>query len=448
MAGDNDLASFAERDIHEMEKEGSNATLTVVVQVDRRGAGGSGSTLRGKILRDPNWLPFEPHHVTQFTDVGETNTGDPAVLRDFIVDSIALYPADAYALIVWNHGSGWKPEFIYEVAKNLGGSEMAGDLRAVDFAVKLQTNVKRLLFRRSVERKVAEVITVVEQAVSAAAPLLQPRLFGLNAQDPALRIVDAAVIRAIALDETSGDALESAELEGALVTAKEALIARGILFERFNILAFDACLMAGVEVVVQIRELCDYVVGSEEIEPGIGWGYTNALGCFVNNANDTRSLAAGLVDAYIESTKNYLIRLVTQSAIASERIVKLLDAIQLLGSKLVAFTPAQYMLLAQAEKQATRFYDKDYLDLLDYCDRLKSLNISPEISAVCDVVTSQQQQCIVASRHAFEKPGQRPGGISIYYPAKPSFEPAYEALRIAPAISNWIHFIKRYHFLT
>ena len=42
--------------------------------------------------------------------LSESNTGDPQILYSFCQWAIAKYPADRYALILWNHGSGWWKE--------------------------------------------------------------------------------------------------------------------------------------------------------------------------------------------------------------------------------------------------------------------------------------------------------------------------------------------------
>ncbi|VAW43635.1 hypothetical protein MNBD_CHLOROFLEXI01-4458, partial [hydrothermal vent metagenome] len=39
--------------------------------------------------------------------LGEQNMGDPAVLADFISWGIQSFPANRYALIIWDHGAGW-----------------------------------------------------------------------------------------------------------------------------------------------------------------------------------------------------------------------------------------------------------------------------------------------------------------------------------------------------
>ncbi|MCR5507067.1 MAG: peptidase C11 [Lachnospiraceae bacterium] len=46
---------------------------------------------------------------------------------------------------------------------------------------------------------------------------------------------------------------------------------------RFDFIGFDACLMATVENALMLEQYGDYMIASEETEPGVGWYYTNWL---------------------------------------------------------------------------------------------------------------------------------------------------------------------------
>ncbi len=46
---------------------------------------------------------------------------------------------------------------------------------------------------------------------------------------------------------------------------------------KFDIIGFDACLMATAENALMLSKYADYMVASEETEPGVGWYYTNWL---------------------------------------------------------------------------------------------------------------------------------------------------------------------------
>ncbi len=44
----------------------------------------------------------------QLTNIGNVDMGSAAALTDFIEWAAYAYPADHYALILWDHGAGWK----------------------------------------------------------------------------------------------------------------------------------------------------------------------------------------------------------------------------------------------------------------------------------------------------------------------------------------------------
>ncbi len=46
---------------------------------------------------------------------------------------------------------------------------------------------------------------------------------------------------------------------------------------KFDFIGFDACLMATLETDLMAAEYADYMIASEETEPGVGWYYTNWL---------------------------------------------------------------------------------------------------------------------------------------------------------------------------
>ena len=46
---------------------------------------------------------------------------------------------------------------------------------------------------------------------------------------------------------------------------------------KFDFIGFDACLMATVENGLMLGQYADYMIASEETEPGVGWYYTNWL---------------------------------------------------------------------------------------------------------------------------------------------------------------------------
>ncbi len=101
---DNNLEENLLTDLREM-ADVPPAALTFVVLADRTpdytddALPGVGNWDTAKLLT------VGPGVFTEEADLGELNMGDPAVLSDFVARAIAAYPADHYALILWNHGS-------------------------------------------------------------------------------------------------------------------------------------------------------------------------------------------------------------------------------------------------------------------------------------------------------------------------------------------------------
>lgn len=52
--------------------------------------------------------------------LGETNTGDPKVLADFLDWGLKNYPAKRTMAVLWNHGSGWDDTDVYAEARRRG----------------------------------------------------------------------------------------------------------------------------------------------------------------------------------------------------------------------------------------------------------------------------------------------------------------------------------------
>ena len=116
--GDNNLESFAIGDFLEMASVGSDANVNIVVEFDRipgetNEYGDWTDARRGIVMKG------DVPDTTWGTSIGEVNVGDPQTIINFVQWAITNYPAEHYALILWNHGAGWrealkKKELIYK----------------------------------------------------------------------------------------------------------------------------------------------------------------------------------------------------------------------------------------------------------------------------------------------------------------------------------------------
>ena len=84
-----------------------------------------------------------------------------------------------------------------------------------------------------------------------------------------------------------------------LAEIDKALSAAGV---KFDFVGFDACLMATAENALMLTKHADYMIASEETEPGIGWYYTNWLTALSKNTSiSTLELGKKIVDDFVDT---------------------------------------------------------------------------------------------------------------------------------------------------
>ena len=72
--------------------------------------------------------------------------------------------------------------------------------------------------------------------------------------------------------------------------------------QKFDFIGFDACLMATVENALMLDEFADYLIASEETEPGIGWYYTNWLNKLAKDTSaPTVQIGQWIVDDFVSA---------------------------------------------------------------------------------------------------------------------------------------------------
>jgi hypothetical protein len=69
----------------------------------------------------------------------------------------------------------------------------------------------------------------------------------------------------------------------------------------FDFVGFDACLMATFETAVMLNNYADYMIASEEIEPGKGWYYTDWISALsADTSMSTIEIGKNIIDSYVE----------------------------------------------------------------------------------------------------------------------------------------------------
>ena len=131
MAADNTLAISGVGDLEEMEAAGANPEVQVVVQGEFSPTVFAQVGATPATVHLPNYNTFRyafggltplgapvPGPNGSTTDIGNRNMTDPAELRAFLQWGKATYPAEHYALMLWNHGGGYAGLLSDETSSN------------------------------------------------------------------------------------------------------------------------------------------------------------------------------------------------------------------------------------------------------------------------------------------------------------------------------------------
>jgi hypothetical protein len=346
----------------------TDQAVTYLIEVQRGGRGLAGS------------------HCRRLPGV---NTGDPNTLQQFIVESVRLYPADHYGLVIWNHGTGWLDVDVYEAVRAFGSSVP--------------------LFKR-------------KQGV----------------------LPDGAT-RPIAFDDSSTDFLDTADLRAAFAGAQAQT---GV---RLDLIGMDACLMAMVEGAQELAAFADYFVGSQEIEPMTGWPYAPVLAAMNREPGIApRDLAVRIVSEFARSYRaaTRIEETLTQSAISLQQTAQTVD---LSGALVEAIrTNADPSLkslikgvLAPGPDAVLTFEDPNYRDLGDFALKLARktefsayLAVFAAAQALYDHLQGRGPDAAVL-RVAYRPQYQRATGPSGFLPPKlGDVLGAYQQLKF-PQATGW-----------
>ncbi|MGC8801153.1 MAG: clostripain-related cysteine peptidase [Chloroflexus sp.] len=360
--GDNNLEADAIEDFLEMARVGSTERVHIVVEFDRIRSpefwdderyGNWEGTLRFRVAAG-----IKPTRANAITDLGERNMGDPATLTDFLVWGIETYPAQRYAIILWDHGASW-----------LG----------------------------------------------------------------------------IASDDTDNDALNLPEIGSAFETALRRTRIGG-----FELIGFDACLMAQIDVLHTVAPYGRVAVASAELEPNTGWAWDAWLAQLVNNpAQDGYAIAPVIVQTYMDSFSAGSADGVTLSAFDLSRTNELINRLDAFAQALQRDVQQSYTAIGQA-RSFVNVYAPSYAEEFNAIDLPHFLALLPQQGA-SGAVREQANELLQLIEEARLANGvgayhRESGGLSIYFPQLAElYAEAYERISPTPRVTAWDDFLAAYY---
>ena len=410
MAADNDLRSFAARNIKQMASVGSNEYINIVAHLDIRIANNKKITRRYFIEQN------QIVHVNAYDQASQQmDSGQPETLISACKWAITDYPAENYILVFWNHGTGaldpqqgriinatelftYNPELrLLELDRS---TSILGD---TDHITHFQDPLNLLWLLEK------------DESPTSCAAIDDD----LQTDDP----------RGICWDDSTGNYLTNQKLDHALQVVR----AQYLNNSKFAIIGFDACLMSMIEVGNLVHKHAEIMVGSQEVELGTGWNYQKVLEPFLSRNLTKLEFAQHIAHIY-EETYNKITNDYTQSAIlldalqpleatVNEIAKTLIDALRLQKNKSVynAIHASKNKLLC------THFDEPSYIDLHHFLSNLeqnlKHFNFTD--TAQGQTLIARLRQLIPQAKAAIKKAvianvcGKnlaQAQGISIYFP--------------------------------
>ena len=179
----------------------------------------------------------------------------------------------------------------------------------------------------------------------------------------------------------------------------------------FDWIGFDACLMATLETAMVCERYADYMIASEESEPGTGWYYTDWLTQLSRNTSvDTVTLAGTIIDTFVQescraSARAQVTLSVMDLARLSQRVPAAFRSFSTSTNALVQGDG--YRQVSDARSGARQFAQSsriDQVDLIDLCERLGTGEARTLAGALRDCVRYNNSTV------------SRANGVSIFFP--------------------------------
>ena len=220
------------------------------------------------------------------------------------------------------------------------------------------------------------------------------------------------IVRGVSYDDSSNNHITTNQLTIALKEANE------ILGQKIDVLGFDACLMQMAEVLYACKDYANYMVASEETEPGDGAPYDEILKDVkkgMTPADFADNWVGSYLTSYSELGENF--QATTQSAIDMSKVDKLTDAINGFAKAVIAGNHAGIVGRAQAWSQHYAYYENiDLISLLDSMKTyLKDIN-DPSLTTAIEKLRAAVKEAVISHGYTDEKL-ENSNGVAIFLPS-------------------------------
>ena len=184
---------------------------------------------------------------------------------------------------------------------------------------------------------------------------------------------------------------------------------------KFDIIGFDTCLMGTLENALMLNSYADYLIASEETEPGVGWYYTNWITAISSNSSmSSLDLGKRIIDDFVDVCASKC-----RGQSATLALIDLAELSNTVPDKLKAFsagvsellTQDSYKQVSDARSHTREFAASTKIDQIDLINFAQNLNTQESIEmarALAAAVKYNRTSSNMTNAY----------GLSIYFPYK------------------------------
>ena len=180
----------------------------------------------------------------------------------------------------------------------------------------------------------------------------------------------------------------------------------------FDFVGFDTCLMATVENALLVSNYADYLVASEETEPGVGWYYTDWLTALSKDTSiDTLQLGKIIIDSFTDACAK-----TCPGQKTTLSLVDLCELSQTVPAELADFAKTtseqintnEYHAVSSARSSSREFAGNkiDQVDLVDFANKVGTSEAKELSKTLLESIKYNRTSSTMTNAY----------GLSIYFP--------------------------------
>lgn len=340
-------------------------------------------------------------------------------------------------------GSSANVNIVVQIDRSAGKKQRGGYSVAPLLNVPAFTTTKRLWLKKGAVQEVADLGEIDTGDPAALSDFITWGLTNFPSSKSALVLWDhGGGVTGFGWDDTSNHHHLTLSDTGKAVTSGLQRAGKA----KLDLLGFDACLMGNLEIAYELRNLADWFVGSEELEPAHGWDYGPVIAAAASKVAP-RELGRSIIDGYAASCVSHKTApQCTLALVDMSKVEAVASAANQLGNALKGkvVTVEAWSEVATAQSKAEEYGKSPgsrskfgVIDALDFARK------SPADEGTRAALQGAIEAAVVANYRGQARPNAH--GLTLFFGSTPELRTAdYASLQFAQ-LDGWQPFLSSYY---